>query len=37
MTNIKYKGYSINIEQDNTAESPREWDNLGTIISKHKD
>lgn len=30
---IEYKGYNIQINQDDMAESPREWDNLGTIIT----
>jgi hypothetical protein len=29
---IKYKGYNINICPDYGDESPREWENLGTII-----
>lgn len=29
----EYKGYTINIEQDDSAESPRVWDNLGTITA----
>ena len=27
-----YKGYSIKIYPDNDGESPREWDNLGTMV-----
>jgi hypothetical protein len=30
-----YKGYTIKIEQDEYPESPREWDNLGTMICFH--
>lgn len=30
-----YKGYEIEIEQDDCPESPREWDNLGTMICFH--
>ena len=32
---IKYKGYRIEINYDENPESPREWDNLGTIYSNH--
>lgn len=32
---MKYKGYEIEIMQDEDAESPREWDNLGTMYCKH--
>ncbi|KKM07245.1 hypothetical protein LCGC14_1735770 [marine sediment metagenome] len=32
---IKYKGYKINIYQDDCTESPREWDNLGNMICFH--
>ena len=34
---VDYKGYAINIYYDNDAESPRSWDNLGTIYSNHRD
>ena len=30
-----YKGYTINIEQDIDAQSPREWDNIGTMACWH--
>lgn len=30
----KYKGYTINIRQDDCPTSPRDWDNLGTIALK---
>lgn len=33
----QYKGYTIKIESDDTAESPREWDNLGTMVARHRD
>ena len=29
---IKYRGHTINICPDDDPESPREWDNLGTIV-----
>ena len=29
-------GYEINIYQDSDPESPREWDNLGTMVCFHK-
>jgi hypothetical protein len=32
---IEYKGFNILMEQDDTAESPREWDNLGTMLCLH--
>lgn len=31
----EYKGYTIKIIADDMAESPREWDNLGTMICFH--
>jgi hypothetical protein len=31
-----YKGYTIKIQHDELCESPREWDNLGTMICKHR-
>ena len=34
--NINYRGYTIEIDQDEFPESPREWDNLGTMICKQK-
>jgi hypothetical protein len=33
---IEYKGYTIKIQYDELCESPREWDNLGTMICKHR-
>jgi len=33
---MEYKGYTIDIEQDYSAEDPRDWDNLGTMICFHK-
>jgi len=35
METIIYKGQRINIEQDGDPESPREWDNLGTMVCWH--
>lgn len=32
---VDYRGYRIAIEHDEDAQSPREWDNLGTIAYKH--
>ena len=34
---ISYKGYIIKIFQDEMAENPREWDNLGTMVCFHPD
>jgi hypothetical protein len=31
-----YKGYTINIVQDENAEDPREWDNLSTFALFHR-
>ena len=31
----KYKGLTIDIKQDSDAESPRAWDNLGTMVCIH--
>lgn len=31
-----YKGYVIKIGYDESPESPREWDNLGTIAAWHR-
>ena len=33
---MNYKDYTIKIEQDDMAESPREWDRLGSMICFHK-
>ncbi len=30
-----YLGFQIRIEQDEDAESPRSWDNLGTMVCEH--
>jgi len=32
---IKYRGFEINIYQDESLEDPREWDNLGTMVCFH--
>ena len=32
---VEYRGYTINIYQDENSESPREWDNAGTMICSH--
>lgn len=32
----EYRGYDIEIKQDEFPESPREWDNLGTMICFHR-
>lgn len=32
-----YKNYTINVYYDECAESPRKWDNLGTIYSNHRE
>lgn len=34
---IDYKGHTIELHYDDTPESPRTWDNLGTIYSNHRD
>jgi hypothetical protein len=36
MEKIEYKKYTISIVQDSDSESPREWDNLGTMYCFHK-
>lgn len=33
---IDYKGHTIHIKQDADPESPREWDNSGTMVCFHK-
>lgn len=33
---ITYKGHHINIYQDENAESPRNWSNLGTFYTAHR-
>lgn len=35
MKKMNYKGFDIEIEQDTDAESPRDWDNLGTMWCWH--
>jgi hypothetical protein len=37
MDTLKYKELTIEIEQDTDAESPREWDNVGTMVCFHRD
>ena len=37
INSIEYKGMTIRISYDENAESPREWDNVGTIYSNHRD
>lgn len=32
---VKYKGYEIDIVVDDSAESPREWDNAGKMVCQH--
>lgn len=36
METIEYKNHKINISQDELSYSPREWDNLGTMLCIHK-
>ena len=37
INSIEYKGMTIQICYDLNADSPREWDNVGTIYSNHRD
>lgn len=37
MNTEDYKGFTIEIRQDEVAEDPREWDNLGTMICWHRE
>jgi hypothetical protein len=37
MEEIQYKDHTIKIIQDDDSESPREWDNLGKMVCKHRD
>lgn len=37
INSIEYKGMTIQICYDGDAESPRKWDNVGTIYSNHRD
>jgi hypothetical protein len=32
---FEHKGYTVKIETDDSPESPREWDNLGTMVCWH--
>ena len=32
----KYKGYTIKIHSDDNPASPRDWDNLGTMVCWHR-
>lgn len=34
-TTFDHEGYTITIEHDEHASSPREWDNLGVIVASH--
>uniref|UniRef100_A0A6M3Y250 Uncharacterized protein n=1 Tax=viral metagenome TaxID=1070528 RepID=A0A6M3Y250_9ZZZZ len=34
---IEYRGFNINIYQDEMAEDPRDWDNIGQMVCKHRD
>src|SRR4051812_34789279 len=36
MHSEEYKGLTIKIHQDDSAESPRDWDNLGKLVCFHK-
>jgi len=36
MDTLEYKGYTIEVKQDENAESPREWDNFGHMVCFHK-
>lgn len=29
---VEYRGYAIEVKNDNSPDSPREWDNLGTMV-----
>ena len=33
---VKYKGYTIIVEQDENPDDPRNWDNLGTMVCSHR-
>jgi hypothetical protein len=35
-TNFEYRGFSAEVFNDNNSESPREWDNLGTMVFFHR-
>lgn len=37
MEKSKYRGFSIEIEQDEFPTSPREWSNLGKMVCYHRD
>ena len=34
---IDHKGYTIDVYPDDCVDSPREWDNLGTMATRHRD
>lgn len=34
---IEYRGFNINIYQDDMSEDPRDWDNIGRMLCKHRD
>jgi hypothetical protein len=36
MDTIEYKGFNIQIDYEDSPESPRDWDNLGTMACFHK-
>jgi len=36
METTKYRGCTIEVMADDGIESPREWDNLGTMVCSHK-
>lgn len=35
MSKIKYRGYEIKVKREEFPDNPRNWDNLGTIITFH--
>lgn len=35
MENEEYKGFTIRVEPDDVPESPRDWDNLGTMVCNY--
>jgi len=37
MEKINYKGFTITIDNDEYPSNPREWDEVGTIYSNHRD
>jgi hypothetical protein len=36
MENIEYKGYTIKVDYDESADNPRQWDNVGQMLCFHK-